>query len=66
MGLPGLVRLDHVGITVPDLAAATTVFSDVLGGEQLYSPPDAAGRGSVQLQGPATSRTHGLPCSGGH
>ena len=37
MGLPGLVRLDHVGITVPDLAAATTFFVDVLGCEQLYS-----------------------------
>ena len=37
MGLPGLTRLDHVGVTVPDLEAATDFFVDVLGCERLYS-----------------------------
>jgi catechol 2,3-dioxygenase-like lactoylglutathione lyase family enzyme len=36
-GLPGLQRLDHIGITVPDLAEATTFFVDVLGCEYMYS-----------------------------
>ncbi|BDY29391.1 VOC family protein [Mycolicibacterium mageritense] len=36
-GLPGLRGLDHVGITVPDLAEATTFFVDVLGCEYLYT-----------------------------
>ena len=37
MGLPGLRRLDHIGITVPDLMEATGFFVDVLGCEYLYS-----------------------------
>lgn len=37
MGLPGLRRLDHVGITVPDLEEATHFLVDVLGCEYLYS-----------------------------
>ena len=37
MGLPGLRRLDHVGVTVPDLEEATHFFVDVLGCEHLYS-----------------------------
>jgi glyoxylase I family protein len=37
MGLPGLRRLDHIGVTVPDLVEATTFFVDVLGCEYLYS-----------------------------
>lgn len=36
MPLPGLRRLDHVGITVPDLAEATRFLVDVLGLEYLY------------------------------
>jgi glyoxylase I family protein len=36
-GLPGLTRLDHVGITVPDLDEATRFLVDVLGCEYLYS-----------------------------
>jgi catechol 2,3-dioxygenase-like lactoylglutathione lyase family enzyme len=35
-GLPGLRGGDHVGITVPDLDAATRFFVDVLGAEQFY------------------------------
>lgn len=35
-GLPGLTRLDHVGLTVPDLEEATRFFVDVLGCEFLY------------------------------
>src|SRR5690606_17118305 len=36
-GLPGLVRLDHIGLTVPDLEEATRFLVDVLGCEYLYS-----------------------------
>jgi len=36
-GLPGLTGLDHVGLTVPDLEAATGFLVDVLGCEYLYS-----------------------------
>ena len=36
MGLPGLRRLDHVGITVPDLEAAHTWLVDVVGAEYMY------------------------------
>jgi len=35
-GLPGLRGGDHIGITVPDLEAATRFFVDVLGAEQFY------------------------------
>ena len=34
--LPGLSRLDHVGLTVPDLEEATRFFIDILGCEELY------------------------------
>jgi glyoxylase I family protein len=34
--LPGLKRLDHVGVTVPDLAQARRFFVDVLGCEYMY------------------------------
>lgn len=36
MGLPGLQRLDHIGFTVPDLAAAGAWLTDVLGCEYMY------------------------------
>jgi len=36
-GLPGLVGLDHVGFTVPDLEEASSFLRDVLGCEYLYS-----------------------------
>jgi len=36
MGLPGLRRLDHVGITVPDLEAAHAWLVDVVGAEYMY------------------------------
>ncbi|MCK4177506.1 VOC family protein [Aciditerrimonas ferrireducens] len=36
-GVPGLVRLDHVGFTVPDLEAARAWLEEVLGCEYLYS-----------------------------
>jgi glyoxylase I family protein len=35
--LPGVRTLDHVGLTVPDLAAARAFFVEVLGFEHLYS-----------------------------
>jgi glyoxylase I family protein len=37
MALPGLVRLDHIGFTVPDLDQAHAWLVDVLGCEYLYS-----------------------------
>jgi catechol 2,3-dioxygenase-like lactoylglutathione lyase family enzyme len=36
-GLPGVQRLDHVGITVPDLDEARHFFIDVLGCEYMYT-----------------------------
>ncbi|WP_351231470.1 VOC family protein [Streptomyces sp. NPDC002133] len=45
MSLPGLMRLDHIGFTVPDLDQAHTWLVDVLGCEYLYSlgPLSSAG-----------------------
>jgi catechol 2,3-dioxygenase-like lactoylglutathione lyase family enzyme len=42
--LPGLVRADHVGLTVPDLEDAVRFYTDVIGGVELYrlGPFDAA------------------------
>lgn len=37
MPIPGLTRLDHIGITVPDLAAASAWLVDVLGCEFMYA-----------------------------
>lgn len=37
VGLPGLRGLDHIGVTVPDLEAATAFFVDTLGCEYMYS-----------------------------
>lgn len=37
MALPGLMRLDHIGFTVPDLEEAHAWLVDVLGCEYLYS-----------------------------
>ena len=34
--IPGLTRLDHIGITVPDLAEAHVFFTQVLGCEYMY------------------------------
>jgi len=36
-GIPGLRRLDHVGMTVPDIDSATRFLVDVIGCEYLYS-----------------------------
>ena len=43
-GLPGLSHVDHVGLTVPDLDAASRFYCDVIGGYELYriGPFDAA------------------------
>ena len=35
-GLPGLLGTEHIGLTVPDLEAATTFFVNVLGAEVLF------------------------------
>jgi glyoxylase I family protein len=35
--IPGLRRVDHVGITVPDLEQAHTFFTEILGCDYLYS-----------------------------
>jgi catechol 2,3-dioxygenase-like lactoylglutathione lyase family enzyme len=37
MALPGLARVDHIGVTVPDLDQAREFFTDVLGCEYLYT-----------------------------
>ncbi|MFD2415098.1 VOC family protein [Amycolatopsis pigmentata] len=37
MPIPGLTRVDHFGITVPDLDQAREFFVDVLGCEYLYT-----------------------------
>jgi catechol 2,3-dioxygenase-like lactoylglutathione lyase family enzyme len=37
MSLPGLTRVDHIGITVPDLDQAREFLTDVLGCEYLYT-----------------------------
>lgn len=44
-GLPTVRTLDHVGLTVPDISAATRFLVDVLGFDEVYSyvPPDGAG-----------------------
>jgi catechol 2,3-dioxygenase-like lactoylglutathione lyase family enzyme len=34
--LPGLLGVEHIGLTVPDLEAATKFFVDVLGAEALF------------------------------
>ena len=34
--LPGLLGVEHIGLTVPDVEAATTFFVDVLGAEALF------------------------------
>ncbi|HEX3589145.1 MAG TPA: VOC family protein [Pseudonocardiaceae bacterium] len=36
-GVPGLTRVDHIGVTVPDLEEASKFFLDVLGCEYMYS-----------------------------
>lgn len=36
-GLPGLARVDHIGITVPDLQEASRFLEDVLGCEYMYT-----------------------------
>ncbi|MGH9555821.1 MAG: VOC family protein [Terriglobales bacterium] len=42
--IPGLTRVDHVALTVPDLDAAVRFYSEVIGGSELYrlAPFDAA------------------------
>jgi catechol 2,3-dioxygenase-like lactoylglutathione lyase family enzyme len=37
MAVPGITRVDHIGITVPDLDQAHEFFVDVLGCEYLYT-----------------------------
>ena len=36
MGLPGLAGAEHIGITVPDLEAATRFFVDVIGCKAVF------------------------------
>jgi len=35
--IPGITRVDHVGVTVPDLDQAHAFFTDVLGCEYMYT-----------------------------
>ncbi|GAW47972.1 MULTISPECIES: VOC family protein [unclassified Nocardioides] len=46
MPISGLTRLDHVGITVPDLEQARDFFGNVLGFEYLYRLGPLRGEGS--------------------
>jgi catechol 2,3-dioxygenase-like lactoylglutathione lyase family enzyme len=50
--------IDHVGVTVPDIDAATEFFTGVLSAEVLYDtlPPDAPDKG-----GPGTTERLGVP-----
>ena len=41
-GMPGLVGADHVGLTVPDLAAAVAFFVDVIGCDYIFDGGEAA------------------------
>lgn len=34
--IPGLTGIEHIGLTVPDIEAATRFFTDVVGAETLY------------------------------
>lgn len=34
--IPGLTGIEHIGLTVPDIEAASRFFSDVLGAEAIY------------------------------
>ena len=36
MRLPGVTGVEHIGLTVPEIEAATRFFADVLGAETLY------------------------------
>jgi catechol 2,3-dioxygenase-like lactoylglutathione lyase family enzyme len=36
-GIPGLITVDHVALTVPDLEEATRFYTEVLGGRELYA-----------------------------
>lgn len=50
-GLPGVRRLDHVGVSVADLGEAVRFFVEVLGFAVLYghAPPPPPGTGAHQL-----------------
>jgi catechol 2,3-dioxygenase-like lactoylglutathione lyase family enzyme len=37
MGLPGLAGAEHIGITVPNLEAATRFFVDVIGCKVVFA-----------------------------
>ena len=43
-GLPGYLHVDHIGLTVPDLDAASAFYGEVFGAEELYrlGPFDSA------------------------
>jgi glyoxylase I family protein len=48
--LPGLRRVDHIGLVVPDLDAAVALFTDALGAVPLYRHgPYRDGKPEVQI-----------------
>jgi catechol 2,3-dioxygenase-like lactoylglutathione lyase family enzyme len=49
-GLPGLVGIEHVGLTVPDLDAAIAFFCDVLGCEFVFDGGRFADPGFMERQ----------------
>ena len=61
--IPGVAGIEHIGLTVPDLDAATRFFVDVLGGEALYDIgpfADPADWMATNLAGHARTSIHRL------
>ncbi|WP_228558612.1 VOC family protein, partial [Myxococcus sp. AB056] len=50
---PGVRGIDHIGVTVPDLEAATAFFIEALGAEVLY---DSLAKGQPPQEGPDLQR----------
>lgn len=55
---PGIRGIDHVGITVPDIAAATTFLETAFGARRLY---DVLPAGADPMEGAETEQQLGLP-----
>lgn len=59
--VPGATNVDHIGLTVPDLDAATRFFVDVLGAERVYTFEAGPGTSSPK----SISERFGVP-AGAH
>lgn len=61
--IPGLAGVEHIGLTVPDLDAATRFFARVLGAETLYDIGPFSGPGdwmAAHLAGSSGAHIHRL------